>query len=769
MLTTMNALLGEVISTQREGNAMLAVMARSVSDEEVVGPGASGVAPHSMGSLGTKKAVLAATASTRVGTRRQAFQPYTAGIEYTVDPMSGATFEDQTRSGVRSGVANWLSGRANNLADEYSLHRGERIVTKGKNKGGVEGPAGGYFMDEQGRYRHPLGTLNAEGKHIGGSFASAKDAVGMVMSEEERAGIGSKLATANTMQRMGQAWAGGQGVARSLAAALPQGALKFAGGAAIAITAADKAMEFVQGQAAANRTFQEAYGGSSGDQWGERGAQWMNRNITGRFSMLGGENYDKLFTGAMDMGLRGGRRNEYIGIGAGLMGQGVGLEQTKQLMDMSINAGLGLAGLTKAIKDVSSAARDAGINAARARDLFVKNYEASTEVMFGSQNLPVMASLLTQGQVNLGRAYQNISLAPTVSSTVLEQARATNVGMGLGQYQAAQMNAPAAAIAGGEAMLVQAVDRMGNPGGGKPMKVLVAEWMAANRPNNDYDASRDMDELGTYVLSNGYSQDWCLHMLTLYSVSGATKGTAPGWLANLWTSESPGRVAVRENAATVEAFKPKALGDVGLQTQRMTDPESRASTILGVKQSQGGLALSYLEGTLTGDFGKQIGYRGSLEGFDFKKEDMQDQKIDPILQALLNQSGVGLGKDTKVWVQTAEGMKAVPLKRALKDFPDQVGSFKFASGVNEEYVNKTVAETVGAPASTGTAASASKTIDYGQTTAEFKADEKDKKKDEDKKGGEVKLTLTAEAARILTPLLESTYYDPSAPTSGSGT
>jgi hypothetical protein len=746
-LKTLNSMLGEVISVQRESNHLLEVISRSVSDERVVRGGVGGVAPPSpAGRIGARQTMLAALPSTRVDSLKRNNQPYTAGIEYTIDAQGQAPLAQQTRTGVRQGVANWLTGRSTYLADQYSLHEGEHL---GKATGNVYRATPGVHMDARGNY------------HDGsGKFVSTESAITQVMSAEERATVGSKLATSNVMSRMGQAWAGGEPIGRAVMAGLPQTALKAAGVAGVVLAAGNQAIDWTQGQAASNRKFQEAYGGSNIGQLGERADQFAN-HWRGRFSMLGADNYDKLFEGAMGQGLRGSQRGEYINIGAGIMGQGVNAQQTQQLMDMSLQAGLGLAGLTKAIKDVSQAARDAGINAGRARDMFISNYEASSSIMFGSQNLPVMASLLTQGQLATGRQYQNISTAPSIASPVIEQARATQLGMNLGQFQAAQMESPAGAIAGNEAMIVQALDQAPNPGGGAPMRQVVNEYLASH-PN--YNPRYNMDELGMAVLEAGFNQQWCQQFLALYKIS-VSPGQAPGYLANMLTPESQGNQAVRNDAKTAAAFAPRKL-NVKTEDLLGQTPQLRASKILGVKSSQGYLAQAYLQGQTTGSLREHLGQPGAMADFGTALNQMT---VDPAIAALLNQSGVGLGKGTKIRVITSDGPKIITLEQALKDFPDQVMAGNFVAGVNADYIGKTGAEITGAPmpkSSQDSSASATKSIKYGLTDEQF-ADEEAKKKKDDPKV--TTFTLTPAAAQILTPLMESTYYSPSAPPSGAGT
>lgn len=750
-LNLLTARLGEIIKTQQDGNALLAVMARTVTDDDTVGQGMGGVRPEHVSSISAKKAVLASAASTRVGTRRS-MQPYTAAIDYTVDASGSTTLAQQTREGVRGGIANWMTGRATHLADQYDLHRGERLVTRGQNAGAVMGPTDGYFMDEQGRYRD---------QH--GQFATAHDAVGMVMSANERSQLGAKLATSNTMSRVAQAWQEGQPIGRALMEALPQGALKAVGGASLAVTAANQGWQWVQGQYGANRQFQEAYGGSNMSQLGDRASQWWNRNITGRFSMLGGGAYDDLFKGAMNEGLRGNDRDRYIGTGANIMGQGVNAEQTKRIMDMSIEAGLGLTGLATAIKEVNSAAREAGVNARHARDIFIKNYEASSDLMFGSQNAKPFATALTAGQLAQARPFQNINALGMMQSVPVQQMRASQLGMSLGQYEVATTKSPAGTILGNEETLKRAIDTAPNPGGTKSVRTLVQEFIAQN---GGYNAKYDQIALGEYLKENGWNEVFCHTILTTYGIDDGGAHLAPGYIGNLYTNESAGNMAAKSEAQRQVDFTPKTFtaDQVKMKDAYAADTEgvrnTRALGTLGITGggNAGQLAKDYLSGLTGKDMSGNKGAFAALEG----------KTMLPGVSKLLEQtSTLGLSEKTKVRVKVQGGYRVISLADALRDFPDQVASGAvFVSGVGDAYMNKSVGDITGAPA--GTVTSNTKTIDYGQTAEQFDAEEAKKKKDSASSTQKVTLDLSPEAKRLLVPMMDQSYYSPSAATSGVG-
>lgn len=740
-LSLLTARLGEVIKAQQDGNALLAVMARTVSDDETVGQGMGGVSPaRPHAAISARRALLAATPSTRQGTRRA--EPYSAGIDYMVDPGSGVEgLADQTRTGVRTGVAKWLTGRASYLADQYEVHPGEHI---GKATGGMYRENPNVKMDVRGNFRN-LTT---------GRYASAEDAIEHIMSGEERARLGAKLARSNVMSRVGEAWGQGETISRSLASALPQNALKFAGGAALGVAAASQLWGRAQDQYEQNRQFQEVYGGSNADQIGERASQWWNRNVTGRFSLLGGGNYDALFKGGMNMGLRGGDRSRYISTGADIMGTGVNAEQTKQIMDMSIQAGLGLSGLAKAIREVNDSARDAGVNAKHARDMFIANYTAGTELMFGSQNAKNFATSVTQGQLAQARPFQNINATGMMQSTPVQQMRASQLGMTLGEFEVSQTKSAGGSIAGNEQALKQMVDSAPNPEGkGKSVKQVVDEFIAQN---HGYNAKYDQIALGEAMKENGWNEVFCHMLLARFGIDDGGQQFAPGYLANLYTADSAGSIALRNEAKTAIDFKPRTVGTVSSLTGGKTGGAAGAeAAALGLGIDQRGYAQAYA-GSLTG------GKPGSISGATY------DPRVTELIKKIPE---IGATGESKVRVQTADGPRIISLSDALRNFPDQVASSaRFVSGVRDEFMDKTTGDITGAPSGGVTSSNKSISGYASQTDEQFTA-EQDKKKKEDGKSSDQKimLDLSPEAKRLLVPMMNGPYYATSAPTSGSGT
>ena len=749
-ITTLTAALGEVIRTQQEGNALLAALTSSVAGEEAVGGGIGGVRPAPSSNLMGRQAMVSQLQSS--GGRRT-YAPYSAGLSYAVSP-DGGSLANQTRTGIRSGVANWLTGRASHLSDQYDLHQGEYLNPF---TGDVRGPMQGFFMDDQGRYRHN-----------DGSFAKKADAVGTIMSGDERSGVASRLATAQVASRMGQAWAENGSISRAVVAGLPQGAMKAVGAAGAVVAVGKQGWEWAQGQYEANRKFQEAYGGGNLDQVGERFAQWGNR-LRGYTSLLGADNYDKLFSGAMSMGLRGGDRERYINTGADIMGTGASSEQTTKLMNMSVEAGLGLAGLASAIRDVNNAARDAGVNAARARDIFIKNYEASSEIMFGSQNAKGFANSMTVGQLAQARPYQGINTMGAIDNTSVSYLRAGQLGMTMSELELAQKESPTGTMLNVEQMLLDSLDKFPNPEGkGTSFRQAVNEFMAELEARGEvYEPKYHQVELGEYVTSKGWPSYTLKLFLARYGIQ-VEDSLAAGYIANLYTRFSPGNLAAKS-----EQFHAKDLAPKTGQTKDVADTNYMGTTSL----TGGGLPgynvdiNSPLRNSALAPL--MEAYIGGLS----KGKDGSVTRL-PVVESFITDSAqYGVSESTKVMVMTKDGAKVVSFKEALRDFPDQIqaGTARFVGGLDDEYVGKTTGDITGyKPDDSFKVNSRTKSIDYGQTDEDFQAqqeaDQEKKSKDE---GGsstntKVSISLSPEAQRLLRVVDQQTYSSSSAPSADVG-
>lgn len=747
IISTLAAQLGEVIRTQQEANAHLAVMSRSVADHNVAGGGVGGVAAPSIsgGPVGAQERMVA---SMQADAARRTAAPYTAGINYTVS-ATGGSLGAQTRSGIRAGVANWLTGRADYLADQHEIHAGETLDPF---TGAVMGVAPGYYMDEHGRYRD-----------TGGRFASKADAVATIMTGEERGALGARLAQANVMSRMGQAWSESGHVGRAVLAGLPQGALKAAGVAGAVITAGKEGWEWVQGQYAANRKFQEVYGGSNMDQIGDRLDRFAN-HWRGNFSLLGADNYDKLFDSGMNMGLRGGDRDRYIRTGADIMGTGANAQQATGIMNMSIEAGLGLGGLAQAIRDVNNAAREAGINAGRAREIFMKNYEASSDIMFGSQNAKSYATLLTTGQLNQALPYQGINTAPLTADISFTSLRASQLGMTLSEIDLAQKSSASGTILGTEQTLKGQLDMAPNPEGkGTTFRQAVDEFLGMLKDRGEeYIPRYHQMELGEYVISKGWNSHFLVRFLASYGMQ-VEESKAAGYLANMYTEQSAGNVGARSESErrselaprTGSAYYTRGQGVVPLDEKMPYDPS--------VYQTDMWSAYS----------------KGQPQGADVKNR--AGNMAPSVTQYMVNEelisqaSKYGITGDTKVRVQTKDGPRTISFTEALRDFGDQIqnGTARFVGGIDDAYMDKTSAQVLGFTPDKTTqvpVTSTSKKIDYGQTDEEVAAEEKkaaDKKKEQDGRSTNVTVGLTPEARRLLT-VIDSPYYSTTA-TSGATT
>ena len=342
-------------------------------------------------------------------------------LDYDVDPLARTptgefrTLTRQTREGIRESVYRAAASRAERYTDPSAVFASDLASRQVEQirPGLIADPGSGNFLDEE------------------GNIVSAHEAMQPVGSQTS---FTRKALTAQMGLRSLNAWRGGAPIGRSLAAALPGGVLKAAGGIGVAIGAANTVWEGVQSQHEQNRRFQEVYGGGNLEQLDDRASQWFNRNIRGRFSLLGGGNYNALFEQAMGLGLRGGERGDYIDEGAQIMGQGVGREQTGQIMSIAVEAGQSLRGLSDAIKSVNEAAKEAGVSAARARDIFIKNYQASSNLLFGGTGSQRMAASVTAATVGMARQYQDANLMGAYEGDMRQRMLASRMGVSYTEY-----------------------------------------------------------------------------------------------------------------------------------------------------------------------------------------------------------------------------------------------------------------------------------------------------------------------------------------------
>lgn len=702
LISTQQGVRGEEIATRQAIAQNLAMMGQRLDDLAAIGQGVGGVAPlkplnfearreavQSMRNFNPRGPALPKPARELPPLDMTPAGGRTRLTDYELDP--GRPLGPQTREGLRRGVYASMASRANEASAAH------------------DATAASYIDVETGaatRLRPGVRHNWLTGQFFDsfGNEIRSEDGIESVLSADEYASTRRSSArrafATGTAATVAKGWSEGQPIGRAVMSALPANALKVAGYAGLGVAAADRTWKFAQNQHEANRSFQEIYGGGNAEYFGDRADQWFNKNIRGRFSMLGAENYDRLFSGAMNMGLRDDDRGDYIDAGAEIMRTGVNAQQTQRVLDMSIEAGLGLQGLTEAIKQVNQAARDAGVNAARARETFIANYEASSEIMFGDQSAKDLATYATMGQLGMARPYQNISTMPMLTNQNMQYMQAHRQGLTVPELMAQQMDNPAEALYHNEEMLRGVLDMLPGTNGARPIRVIVEEFLAEN--NGNYDAGRDQPELGRRLRDDGWDPYYLVTMLSEYGVR-VSVGEVYGYVANLYTKDAPGNVAVQ--AAQEKARQlttPEAIPSTGTSEDGATFTDQ-----FGVLRDAPGIAIDdSIFNWASDDRDLRMEYLRGLSGNtdlqaqtdDWWKE-LSDKEMNPAVKAFLDEAqALGLSPNTMVRVKTLDGKdESFPLGDVLRYFPDQIasGQAQLVGGVKDNVLNQTVAEAMG--------------------------------------------------------------------------
>lgn len=493
----------------------------------------------------------------------------------------------------------------------------------------------------------------------------------------EAASITRRLAMARTLTDVSGAVAEGAPVGQALVGMIP-GGLATLGTAAVAVEGLKKGAEFVQGQMAKSRGIQEYYGGSFGESVGERANQWVNRNITGMFSSLGPEAYDELFKGAMHMGLRGDRRSSYISTGADIMGQGVSADQTQDIMRTALTTGQGLQGLAKAIREVDTAARDAGVSAKDARDAFMKNYEASSDILFGSPGAAKqIAAATTAYGVSFGQSYMGVDFTGQFSENQ-QYANAARVGLSPTQYNQQVRRDPTVNTAISESAMKDRLMNLTSETGQTFQQVVQAfidERLAENRP---YNASFEQDnvELGEQLNDAGFRPDVVASILRSGGITVTKNDQALGIAGRMFTTQNQTNAAIgNQRDRTAALTRGTAIDNSYGKSGSGSDPWNQA-----LQASVG------------------IGINSSGDSTGAKVAPF------PVLTELAAQHNAldinAMGTDVEV--ETKNGRMVVPLSVAMSMFPDQLqnGSATFMNGKQK---GQTVKSVLGIPDSVSAA------------------------------------------------------------------
>lgn len=208
----------------------------------------------------------------------------------------------------------------------------------------------------------------------------------------------------------------------------------------------------VRNQRAKNEYYQNIEGGSNAAGFGERMHEEAYAFTTG--GVLSGDEARTAFKGVTRLGYngrvddefsgQGGRQNALDFIYHAKTSYGASVnESLKNLEVVSKNSTLSLAGLNKALKDISDTAGKAGVNAQMARAQYMALLQTGMAAGYGAGAIQT-AQNIQMGKSSLGRSYEDIDLSGQMSQQYTYMA-SSNLGMTYNQYTALQSGNPLAA------------------------------------------------------------------------------------------------------------------------------------------------------------------------------------------------------------------------------------------------------------------------------------------------------------------------------------
>lgn len=737
----------EMVAAAKELKEAALVMSRVARDAAVASGGGAGVVTPSARHTAISTAVpgrVASAAEEYLHNVRRA-EPEDLGAAVRAGGMHALA--KARRSDIRSSVFNTISDYVQNTMPESP----DRYV---------QGPDGsmmlmapGVSMDAHGRFR------NEHGRYV--SAAEAATAV-----DGDQASIAThyarSMALRSTGMKVAEAWRSGQPIGRSIMSALPQGALKAAGTAAIVATTAKKAWEWTQGQYAENQKYQEVYGGSNLDQLPERFDRWKT-GVGGYFTLMGRGAYEGAWDDAMNMGLRGRQQDQYIGANIGLREMGVNRDQTRDILNTTLEADLGLRGLAESIKQVNTAAREAGMNASRAREIFMKNYEASSSVMFGQEGTKGFAASLTSAQISaLPRSMWGVDLTGTFTRGNMDFAYAQRLGQDVTQFRTMANNNPSVRTMMSESQLRQMLERLPSRTG-RSIQQVVTEYLATI--GGTYSPHVHGAALGQKIEEAGFLRETIQQVVNESLGTNMQASEALIYVGSLFASGGMSGRLAEDASKQVSDFRTTTFGSVN------TDPQGNADVMdnfVSYRDSgdsnRKGLETAYLN-MLAGNSGPNAD--GNFAGL------RQGGTRYPVVEALIaGANDMGLSDETMVQVETKENgktvFKVVPLKEALFYFPDQIqsGKARIVGGASDEYMDQSTTDALGISpeAVEGIAVdngSSGRAYEGGQDAGEYYKERAQSGEEGDHGTTNVTIGLDPRVQQLLTVLVNGSPYSPS--------
>lgn len=211
---------------------------------------------------------------------------------------------------------------------------------------------------------------------------------------------------------------------------------KTLGVAGAAVGVANEIQEKLQQQAERNRPFQAVLGGANSEGYGERLRQNLFR-IKNKFSFnpLSDRESEAIYQGSMelyagDRHMRGVAQSQAVGL---LRNLGMDPNETMKLFKTAAKAGTeGISQISDSLRDVTKAARTAGMNAKEAREKFSDAYESISKSVAGASGI-LIASAQAQVITSMGHQFQGVNFDNGLQQDLMTSMQ---TGQSLGQIAA---------------------------------------------------------------------------------------------------------------------------------------------------------------------------------------------------------------------------------------------------------------------------------------------------------------------------------------------
>lgn len=479
---------------------------------------------------------------------------------------------------------------------------------------------------------------------MAGAVAAGKGAGGIL-----RAGAGGIAGSV--------AGSGGVAGGIGMAARVGSRAIPFVGQALMVADLAGTGMRFEQEQRAKNAYYQNIQGGSNVAGFGQRAQE---EGFTWAEMFRGGLQDDaarQLFKGTSELGFKDSERSRMLEFGSQNYRQmGMGVDQSlKAIQIASSGANSSLAGVSKALTDVTKTARLTGQSADVMRDKFLGVMAVATSAGYGAA-APEVASILTQAGPGRGRDMAGVDYSGMFTETQ-QRLQAGQMGISYGQLVA--QNASGNVAPGLEAkdkQLKSVMQSTLSPTAKRLMDERIKALGGIEAVQNDIGLRRQIAMDVMNDPRSGMDPGIIKAMATAYGVDLGDDPMAAGiWAVDQYSGGG--------------AMGPKARADQAAKNQSDLTGQNSTGTMFGGTQSD------FVKGNYADDLSWV--FSGEARAKDKTVSAYEDRqgttkKTDPAIEAMITQ--VGSMSEVGLEVQTKDGPKVVSQADAIKYYADQIAS-----------------------------------------------------------------------------------------------